>query len=208
MARGRLEFNLITRRLDKASFASLEKFEEMGARSSRAKLMFASSRVGLIFQIPSPKKNRPIAALEVFNLARFKLTTPQADQIQPMRFATLSCHYVRRYIGCHHGIRSYHTIGTDSAKLVNSNATPDESLFTNANVPRYHRVVGKNDPVLQYTVMGHMRVRHQEAIFPDNCLGTSYTCTVYRHRLTYNRSIADLDMAHRIWIEAQGLSWP
>jgi len=160
MARGKLEFNLITRRLDKASLASLEKLKEMGARTRRTKLMFASSRFGFLFQIPSPKKDRPIAALEVFNLARFKLTTPQADQIQPMRFVTLSSHYVRRHIGCDCGITGYHTVSTNSAKLVNSSATTDESLLTNANVPRYHRVVGKNYPVLQYTVMGDMRVRH------------------------------------------------
>jgi hypothetical protein len=160
MARGRLEFNLITRRLDKASLASLEKLKEMGAWIRRPKLMFASSRFGFLFQIPSPEKDRSIATFEVLNLGLFKLTTPQADQIQPMRFITLSSHYVRGHIGCDCGIPRYHAVSTNSAKLVNSSATSDESLFTNANVPRYHRVVGKNYPVLQYTVMGDMRVRH------------------------------------------------
>src|SRR5690606_7607310 len=117
----------------------------------------------------------------------------QSYGIDPGIGNRLTCSFdIRRYILTDQSTTGHKSVGTNLAKLVNSDHTCQYNVVTYGNVTCQSAGVGENTIIADNTIVGNMAISLNEAIASDCRAVTVFRATIDRHTLSDSGIITDL----------------
>src|SRR2546423_8846044 len=95
-----------------------------------------------------------------------------------------------------HGISADVSLAADAAKLMHAGISPDVCAVFDAHVPGQGRCVGHDDVVANQTIMGDVRLGHDEAVITNfGDPAAAFGAAMNRHKFADARTAANLSLS-------------
>jgi hypothetical protein len=114
----------------------------------------------------------------------------EIDPFEPQRF--LTCQNIRRNIFTYAETSANHRVISNSHKLMDRSEAADDYIISDNDVPTQWNTIRQDDVVSKPTIVGHVRVRHEQTIPSNVCSSALRSCPIERHKLSNDRLLANL----------------